>query len=86
MKDARFTHKKVHSTRTTIDEKRGSMADQSETLIKPPSKKEQARHILMDMKANSTLKRSTAVKKFQDELGVTNAYAATLWQSLKDSV
>lgn len=56
-------------------------------MSKPePSKKDRAISILQEMKKESTLNRATAIKKFQSELGVSPAYAATLWQNNKDSV
>ena len=58
------------------------MADKEQTK----SKKDQATDILVELKTNSTLNRATAIRKFVDQLGVSDAYAATLWQSLKDKV
>lgn len=59
-----------------------TMADKEQTK----SKKDQAKDILVELKTNSTLNRATAIRKFVDQLGVSDAYAATLWQSLKDKV
>lgn len=59
------------------------MADENTTT---KSKKDQAKDILKQMKQESTLNRATAIRKFIEELEVSQAYAATLWQSLKDEV
>ncbi|MFY0656403.1 MAG: hypothetical protein JXR12_06605 [Neptunomonas phycophila] len=58
----------------------------AESTDQTKSKKDQAKDILLQMKQESTLNRATAIKKFVAELGVSDAYAATLWQGLKDSV
>ena len=52
----------------------------------PKSKKDQATEILTLLKQNSTLNRGTAIMKFKTEIGVSSAYAATLWQNLKNTV
>ncbi len=76
----------VHKSRNEVVQQATPKVRQP-TMTKPElSKKDKAIIILQEMKKESTLNRSTAIKKFQSELGVSPAYAATLWQNNKDSV
>ena len=84
-------HHVVHSSRNDIvppspQPRQPIMSKPVQPDTPAVSKKDQAIDILIKLKQDSTLKRSTAIKKFQDELGVSPAYAATLWQKHKDSV
>ena len=80
------TPKVVHASRDAVINQPKRSTAMAESTDQTKSKKELAKDILTSLKKDSTLKRATAINKFVSELGVSKAYAATLWQSLKDEV